>query len=194
MDASPSVPQPEQLPTDEPLLLDPSLRDLLNLVSSLTHALSESGAFDDLSERQAERVDAAMALIARDDPSARRVAYLQLLDLLLAEPERFRTVLTTLHDQLAAVTLPPPIPAPQPLPHIDTMIVSPSIAQHLRQLTAPPVTRWIDGQLYISASGEQFERVHHTDYDRAHERAWLTTADGTHWLVPIPELAASRAA
>lgn len=187
MDAATSVPQP---PNDS--LLDPDLRDLLAVASSFTHALSESGAFDDLSERQAEHFDTAMALTDRGDPGSRRIGYLQLLDLLLADPERFTHALAALHDQLAAADLPAPAAAAPGVPQLDKLFVSPAVARDLRQLAAAPVTRWIDGQLYVGSSADQFERVQGITYDQPAGRAWLTTGDRTQWLVLLAEVAASQ--
>lgn len=185
MDASTSVPQ-----TDPPL--DPDLHNLLSVAERFTHALSEGGAFDTFDERQAERYEAAMALIERGDIGSRRIAYLQVLDLLLGEPERFTQALTALHDQLAAVSLPAPDSLVQP--QLDTLFVSSGVVRDLHQLNAPPFTRWIDGTLYIGASADHFQRVMGIDYDGAHQRAWLTTSESEQWLVLLSELAASRAA
>lgn len=192
MDASTSVSQSAPSPNDS--ALDPDLRDLLSTASSFTHALSESGAFDDLSERETERFDATMALLDRGDPGSRRIGYLQVLDLLLADPERFTEALTTLHDQLAAADLPDPAPIPPASPQLDTLFVSPGVVRDLHPLVAAPVTRWIDGQLYVGSSAEQFERVQGIAYDQAAGRAWLTTGDRTQWLVLLGEVAAGRAA
>ena len=169
MDASSSVPQP---PDDPAAQLDPDLRDLLNIASSFTHALSESGAFDDLTERQAEGVESAMQLITPGDPASRRIAYLQLLDLLLVEPVRFRDALTALHDQLAAAPLPAPATPVAPVaPQLDTLFVSPGVVRDLHQFVAAPVTRWIDGTLYIGMTADHFHRVTLIEYDGPHECA-----------------------
>lgn len=191
MDADASVPHP---PDDSPL--DPDLRDLLAVASSFTHALNESGAFDNVSERQAERVEAAMALIERGDPASRRIAYLQLLDLLLAEPERFRDALTALHDQLAAAQLPAPpnTPAAPPPAALDVLVVSPRVSRAVDQLGSSPVTRWLDGHLYVGASADHLYRVVTIDYDQRHERAFLTTTEQEQWMLLLSELATSQAA
>lgn len=174
MDAATSVPQP---PDSSPL--DPDLRDLLSTASSFTHALTESGAFDNLTEREAERYEATIALIERGDLPSRRIAYLQLLDLVLAEPGRFTGALTALHDRLAAAQFPVSDVVSPRSPQLDTLFVSPGVAHDLHQLAAPPLTRWIDGALYIGSSAEHFERVHQITYDQSHGCAWLTTADET---------------
>jgi hypothetical protein len=188
MDATPSVPHPPDSPS-----LNPDLHDLLSTASSFTHALSEGGAFDGLTEREYERYEAAMALIERGDPPSRRIGYLQLLDLLLAEPSRFTGALTALHDRLAAVALPVPAVLPA-VPQLDTLFVSPGVVRDLHQLVAPPLTRWIDGTLYVGSSAAHFERVREITYDQRHQRAWLDTADETQWLVLIGELAPRQAA
>lgn len=209
MDASTSVPQPAAPSADSTAPpLDLNTRNLLLVAERLMHALSEGGAFDSFEEHAAERFDAAMTMSERGDPASRRTAYLTLLDLLLAEPSRFRDALTDLHDQLAAAPLPSPadrwpdfaatanavLDAAERRAPFDTLVVSPLVALSVGHLTTPPVTRWIDGTLYIGASADRFYRVVTIDYDGPHERAFLTTAEHEQWLVLLHELAPRQGA
>lgn len=198
MDAHESVPQPQPAPESthaQPL----DAAAILALTGHLCDVLRDGGAFDDLPSDQAARVRVGLVASASDSLDERRVGYGLILEVMAARPDAIARAMQRLRARLLALLLPepsadlPPGPPAAPL-LVDVLLVSPRVAHTVDLLLGSPVTRWIDGTLYIGASPDRLYRVIRTDADWQHRRIWLTTADHELWLVTLDELTPPAAA
>lgn len=199
MDAHESVPQPAAPSADSAAPPESTLtdREFLALIDGFFAALRVGGIFDDLDVEQAGRYEAGMRAIASEHPVSRRIGYRLLMEAALCEPRRVAGAMERLWARLEVLRTPPPAAARPPTRAADpleTVLVSREVAFRAEQLLVSPVTRWIDGALYVGASLDVLHRVVSRRQERVQPWVWLLTAEHELWLLSPEELAQGHAA
>lgn len=177
------IPADEATKVPEVPLLPLPAQDLLIAATDLCYALKLGGIADHLNEEGSRRFAGANAMLDSAHPATLRDGLLTALHVLIKQPPSVTAALTQLHDAIAELLLPraslpsadaPADPWPDFIQTVDqvlkaadermatiapapltTLLVSPQIAVRAAALTSPPVTLWIEGELYIGASRDR---------------------------------------
>lgn len=203
--------------TPFPHPLAPAAEILLAAAADLSSALIRCGVADYLNYEATGLYEAGSAAIQSPNPYTRRVGLLNLLQALVDQPEAVSAAIDELHEALAKVQL-LPVPTPAAVPptvawpefaatanallddkdrsaptRLDTVVVSPRVAGEAGALSRPPVTLWIEAELYVGASRDRLHRALSISHDHE-QRVWLRTIDDELWLLAASEIAPRPAA
>ena len=196
--------------------LAPAAEILLTAAANLCSALMLGDITDCLNYEATGLYEAGSAALLSPNPYTRRVGLLNLLQAFVDQPEAVSAAIEELQEALAKVSLmPASLPATDASPAwpefaatvnalldaaergtpdlLAVVVVSPRVAGHAAALSRPPVTLWIESELYVGSSRDKLHRALSITQDRE-QRVWLRTIDDELWLLAASEIAPRPAA